>query len=358
MTSKIREIYTDPENPGSFGGIAKLAKALRKSGYVRSKQEIKRKLSDLDAYTLHKPRRKKFKRNKFLISGIDDLWSSDLAVMQNIARYNDGVKYLLVTIDSLSKFAWVLPLKKKTADAVTNAIIDLLQTIQPRQPKNWLTDKGTEFRNARLKNYMKDKGINFYHTRNPETKAAIAERFIRTLKGRIARYLTYSNGWRYIDKLDKIVKGYNTSTHRTTGMRPSKITAQDVPAIKRKMYPDRIEWRPHFTFTPGDTVRLAKERAVFDKGYHRNWTEEIFVVSEAVPRDPPVYRVKDLSGEIVEGTFYEAEMQRVTNTSDTYKVEKILKTRKRNGKKEYLIKWLGYPESMSSWEPEENIQVL
>jgi len=34
---------------------------------------------------------------------------------------------------------------------------------------------------------------------------------------------------------------------------------------------------------------------------------------------------------------------------DVYKVEKVLKTRKRKGKKEYFVKWKGYDDSFNSW---------
>lgn len=40
---------------------------------------------------------------------------------------------------------------------------------------------------------------------------------------------------------------------------------------------------------------------------------------------------------------------------DVHAAKQILKTRQRNGKDEYLVQWIGYPRSQSTWEPEENI---
>ncbi|XP_070569265.1 uncharacterized protein [Ptychodera flava] len=82
--------------------------------------------------------------------------------------------------------------------------------------------------------------------------------------------------------------------------------------------------------------------------------EEIFVVRYIVYSKPPVYRIEDLSGEEILGTFYEDELQAV-NDSGVYRIEKILKTKKVKGQKYYLIKWRGYPDSFNSWEPESNV---
>ena len=53
-------------------------------------------------------------------------------------------------------------------------------------------------------------------------------------------------------------------------------------------------------------------------------------------------------GEILEGTFYVEELQKVIKTDDVYKIEPIFKKRKMGQRVQYLVKWLGYPESFSS----------
>jgi hypothetical protein len=58
-----------------------------------------------------------------------------------------------------------------------------------------------------------------------------------------------------------------------------------------------------------------------------------------------------LAGELVEGVFYESELQKVLQTDDVFQVESILRKRTRNKPKEVLVKWLGYPEKFNSWEP-------
>ena len=95
-------------------------------------------------------------------------------------------------------------------------------------------------------------------------------------------------------------------------------------------------------------MRLSKTKRTFKKGYLPNWTEELFTVVKCIETSPPVYLVKDDHGEILEGTFYAEELQKVIKTNDVYKIETILKKRKKGRKVQYLVKWLGYPESFSS----------
>ena len=106
----------------------------------------------------------------------------------------------------------------------------------------------------------------------------------------------------------------------------------------------------------GDYVRLHKEKGTFAKGYLPNWTEEIFTVSRVMTDQSLVkYRVKDYDGNEVEGAFYEQELNHVTKP-ETYRIEEVIKTRKiKGGKKEYLVKWLGYPSSFNSWVSEEQV---
>ena len=99
----------------------------------------------------------------------------------------------------------------------------------------------------------------------------------------------------------------------------------------------------------GDKVRISKLRIVFEKGYSPSWSEEIFTIVARIPTDPVTYELSDLSGETLKGKFYEPELQRIVKEDDVYKIEKVLKSRKRRGKVEYFVKWKGYGDSFNSW---------
>lgn len=108
-----------------------------------------------------------------------------------------------------------------------------------------------------------------------------------------------------------------------------------------------------FKFDIGDFVRLAKSKTIFEKGYTANWTRELFKIHERIPRIPPVYRVIDThptKPEIVDGVYYEHELQKVPNENDVFVVEKVLKTRtNKKGERHQFVKWMGYPDKFNSW---------
>jgi len=65
---------------------------------------------------------------------------------------------------------------------------------------------------------------------------------------------------------------------------------------------------------------------------------------------PVTYRLKDLADEAIKGKFYQSEMQKVVKSQEDYfDVEEILKTRRRGGRIEYLVKWFGYRNKFNSW---------
>ncbi|GBM67921.1 hypothetical protein AVEN_49536-1 [Araneus ventricosus] len=106
----MNETYQDPSHPASFGGVDALHRAL---GRNVSTKEIKNFLEGVDAYTLHKPIRKKFPTNKVIGYSIDQQWQADLVDLSSLSKYNKGYRYLLCCIDVLSKYAWIVPLKQK-----------------------------------------------------------------------------------------------------------------------------------------------------------------------------------------------------------------------------------------------------
>ena len=81
-----------------------------------------------------------------------------------------------------------------------------------------------------------------------------------------------------------------------------------------------------------------------------DWSEEIFEINTRLPTVPVTYGLKDLADEPIKGKFYEMEIQKVFKTDDEhFDIDKILKTRRRNGKIQYLVSWRGYPSKFNSW---------
>jgi hypothetical protein len=210
------------------------------------------------------------------------------------------------------------------------------------------TDQGTEFLNSQVQSLFRKYGVRHYWTQNTNIKAAICERFNRTLRTRMYRYFTSRNTKRWIDVLPQLIKSYNNTYHRTIGMAPNEVTNENAQAVSERMFP--MKTIPKYKFNIGDKVRIPVYKNVFAKGFTQNWTLEIFVVSERHVSNPPTYSVTDLLGETIKGRFYEHELQKIDKKDDdTFIVEKVLKTRKRDGIVEHFVKWQGYDARFNSW---------
>ena len=348
MDDYLASVYYDAKRSGGFGGVDRLYKDVKKEGKFNiSRTKIKEWLMKQDTYTLHKPIRRHFRRNRVIVGGIDYQWQMDLADMQSMQKFNDGYRYLLVCIDVFSKYAWVVPLKNKTG----------LSLVEAFKPEKIITDQGTEFFNKHFKALLKDEDIELYNTYN-ETKASVVERLIRTLKTRMWRYFTAKKTMRYIDMLPDLVYSYNHSVHRSIKTTLADVTADNEKQVWRTLY-DHNDDVKHvkYKFKIGDQVRISKMKRKFEKGYLPNFSKEIFTISKQVPRDPPVYKLRDYDGEELKGTFYDKELQKVIKSDDVYEVE-ILKKRGRGRNVQYFVKWLGYPNKFNSWVPASEINLI
>lgn len=127
-----------------------------------------------------------------------------------------------------------------------------------------------------VQDYFKKEGIHHYVTHS-ETKAAIVERFNRTLKTRMYRAFTAKNTLKYINILKDLVHGCNHSKHRTLGMPPANVTLKNEQQVWnnvwKPLWQKDFNRKPRYVFNVGDYVRISKARRTFKKGYLPSWTE-------------------------------------------------------------------------------------
>lgn len=347
----MKAIYTVPSHAASFGSVNSLYRAAE--GKVK-KKTIQKWLSGIDSYTLHKPVRRKFQTNRVIVYYMDQQWQTDLVDLSSLQKDNQGFRYLLTCIDILSKYAWVIPLKTKRGEEIVKAFRSIFLT---RKPKFLQSDAGREFKNHHFQRFLKEEGVRFFTTYN-NTKASVVERFNRTLKTKMWKYFTHNHTYRYIDVLDHLVKSYNHTYHSSIKRPPADVTRENQSHVWFTLYGDleNVKRKPCM-FQPGDVVRVSKQKLTFEKGYETNWTEELFVVTECVQRDPPVYRIMDLLDEPIQGTFYLQELQKV-KMKETFKIEKILEKRIRKKRVEYFVKFKGYPNKFNQWIPSSDLSSL
>lgn len=302
------------------------------------------------APTLHKPVRYRFKRNKTVVKKADEQFQSDLCDVSNIKKFNNNYTFLLTCIDCFNRYAWVIPVKNKSGPEIAKALEGIFEE---RTCERLQTDKGKEYLNKHVKEVLKKYNIELWTTHS-EVKAALVERFNRTMKTRMYKYFTANNTRRYVDTLPQLVLGYNNSIHSSIGMAPSNVRRVDEKIIRQKLY--GIKERKHrgYKYQIGNHVRISKARRVFKKGYLPGWTEEVFVIVKHTNRTEPIYEIEDLNGEVIAGTFYEEELQRI-QLPEEFRVEKVLKKKKVGKKTLYFVKWLGWGDTFNSWVAEEDL---
>ena len=103
----LKTIYYDPSHPESFAGPQKLYSLVRNEGkFVIGMYRIRKFLHNQESYSLHNSVRRRFQRNNVISAGKDDLWMADLIDMVKFEEWNDGYKYILLVIDTFSKYVW------------------------------------------------------------------------------------------------------------------------------------------------------------------------------------------------------------------------------------------------------------
>ena len=258
LEKTLEHIYTDASSPGGFAGVQNLYREARKQKINVTKTKVEDWLSKYLSFTLHKPVKKRFKRNKTIVFYIDELWQMDLCDTKALKKFNDNATFILTVIDVFSKTGFARSLLNKKGETVTNAMIDIMEKTG-RTPSKVQTDLGTEFKNKIFENELRKGKIQFYVTFS-ETKAAVVERFNRTLKGKMWKYFTHANTFRYIDILPQLLEGYNATPHSSLdGLCPVQINQTNQPKIWRKTFAEK-RVPTIFKYKVNDTVRITRDK--------------------------------------------------------------------------------------------------
>ena len=194
-------------------------------------------------------------------------------------------------------------MKRKDSQETVKAFSSMI-TKDNRSKKNWV-DKGTEFAGA-FKQFCAAEGIQIYSTMS-ETKAAFAERTIRSLKNTLYRYME-DYGYKYIHKLPQFINTLNSRRNNSIDMRPITVKSCDFMSI---VYNKSTREYRKPTFKIGDRVRISKYDLPFRKGYEPLFTREVFENVAIATRKPPTYTIMDEQGEIIQGKFYQKELIKV-----------------------------------------------
>ena len=351
----LNKLYTDPNSPACYAGAEQLYIEAKKIYPTVTRNNVREFLDGNRTYTLHRPRRVHFKRAKTVPAGFMTDVQCDLADFQKLSHHNKGNKYMLVGIDVLSKRVFASPTKTKKFKDMRPAFDDLLEQM-PMNPHRIFTDRGGEFESKEMREYFKELGILKFKANTSVIKAALAERCIRNIKQRLYRYFSEKHVLNWVDVMPKIVDAINHSKSRITGMRPVDVNFKNAQEVWEKVY--GISSLPPLKkprYKKEDTVRIAADKGVFDKGYLPNFSDEIVEVASIKRGRPNTYNLIDEKGELFANKFYEEEMGKTTRDAETsYRIQKVLRKRTNaDGTKDIYVKFIGY--SNPEWIKETDI---
>ena len=262
--------------------------------------------------------------------------------MQKHSRMNKGYRYIFTNIDVFSKYAWSFPIKSKKISDIKPCFEKIFKE---RKPKFIWSDKESAFFSKEMLKFFEDHNIKIYYT-NSNLKAVIIERFNRSLRELMMKEFVKNNNTVWYNILPKLIKFYNNRYHNTIKDKPINVNKSNEKYIKDTIYKYNVtNKKPKYKIN--DLVRISlKRRQLFDKpSEHIKWSEELFKIYKINKSNVITYQLKDMNDEIIEGQFYEKEIQLTKNITGEYIIEKILKTKVNK----IFVKWRNYDSSFNSW---------
>ena len=290
---KLQRLCT--QGAAAYGSVSNLARASR-----LPVSKVRQFLHSKGSHTQFTLATRKFKRRRAFARFRNEVWCMDLAYVDKLAKENKGVKYLLVRQNLFDRTVKAEGMKTKDSQETVKAFSS---TITKRnRPKEIWVDKGTEF-SGTFKKFCAAEGIQVYSTMN-ETKAAFAERTIRSLKNILYCYME-DFGYKYIHKLPQFITTLNSRRNSSIDKRPNTVKNCDFMSI---LYGKPLRDYEKPTIKTGDRVQISRYDLPFRKGYKSQFTRELFEIVAIPTRTPPTYKIKDEQGEIIQGKFYQKEL--------------------------------------------------
>ena len=308
---------------------------------------------------LHKQVIRNFPKRRVVALHTNQIWAMDLIDMVEYAKQNDGDKYILCIIDVFSKFAWCIPLPDKKAVTILKAFKNVIKQSKRKPEKVWC-DRGSEFYNELFKAFLDDNNITLYSTYG-ESKSVVVERFNRTIKNWLWKYFTAKHTRDWVNTLEELTDFYNRQKHRSIKMTPIEASKpENHKQVFHNLYGEMLnkemnELAPIPKYHVGNVVRISCMKQTFEHGFHDNFSRETFTISAVNNTTPITYNLKEHNGDDIEGSFYEQELLK-TQEPDFYEVESVLKTRKKKGKTEHFVKFLGWPKKYNAWVDAQNVR--
>ena len=274
-TRLLDKIFNDPKT--GFVGEEKLLHRARVYNPNITRKEVKQYLKENEVHQLFCKPQKVPRKPK--IHGKIGHYQADLTFLTKYKKQNSNYHILLNIINVNTRYVYVEPLKDKTTLTMLNALESIRsRSFNDGRPITILqTDNGSEFINNTTIQWMRQHKITPQYCQKEDKKClGVVERFNRTIKLMIEKYLTSKNSNRWVDKLKDFIENYNSSYHSGIQNIQERLEIFDEAELLRKTIKHNKELED-LPIVKGDFVRLANKRGTFEKEGQR-YTGRIFIV--------------------------------------------------------------------------------
>lgn len=349
MLQDVHDNYVTPNHPTAFSAPKNL-----KTFYDRryGTRPILDTLQHIDAYTHYREYHKPRVSNPFYVYHKRQQVQMDLVDVSGLKKDNGGTTFILLGIDTFTKYVWARPLTAKSAVNVLHALRNMVAEMGEK-PESIFFDRGLEFTNRLVGAFLEEQHIRKVHP-SSEKKAAVVERCNRTIQGILYRFLAHNQTRRYLAKLPAMIESYNHRVHRSIKMSPAEAETDEkqdqVLQAHNEHYTAIARKRKKPKFAVGDKVLVANLAiSAFRRGYHQTFNFEQFEIVQVKTNMPiPMYILKSLNdNQLMVGGFYAEELQLIKG--DVFKVDKVLKRRRYRGRNQVFVSWRGFDETHNQW---------
>lgn len=274
----MEELYEEHNYPSK----ARFYQIVKQHGLIKSHREISDFVDSQYVHQVNKKLTKNKNQQRFIVASQPyDMLQIDLVDMSKYSHANNGVHFIFVAVDVFTRQGYAVPMKDKTASSTLAAFqkINIM-------PNALYHDQGTEYKRD-FDRYCQENNIaNITNFKDDHTALGVIDRFCKTLKTMIFRYMAAKKSNKYVARLKPLIDLYNNTPHNGIGgLKPAEIEDNDenMQAVteinnKKTLWNKRLSRKNKINV--GDSVRVQLQMKTFKKGYEINYSTEVYQVEK------------------------------------------------------------------------------
>lgn len=333
MDNDLKTIFYNPKT--GFTGVNRLIQIAKENGLKYSNKEIRDWYNQQAVNQIyHQPTNVKKFNSIQAVNYQPGTVQIDLIDIQKYSHWNKGYHYILTAVDVHSRFAWAFMIKTKEAkdvaphiETIMKKITDVLEARGKTAEFYFTSDRGSEFK-ADVEKMFQKKGVNYYksdpQSLNSHRTTGIIERFNRTLRNYLKKYMLANDTVIFVDVLDQLIENYNNRVHSTTGRTPKEILEKNKTWIKRIDETDLKTYDSELKI--GNFVRFQVKQNIYSK---KGWKNRYsYTVHKIVAKKDNLFLLDN------DKTFYEDQLILAKEGEDKSEVKRKFKQVDKKAKQE------------------------